>query len=143
MYLKFFTNLEFPVLGKHLVPEMSELALDWDSENVYEWMYLDFPDRGLCLNLSREHGWANIEDALLAEHRDNEAKLKRLVQPGSVYVFGWDRKASTYIDVLPESLASEIADTLNVEVYVYAGRINVDIPDSAPTEVIKPSNSQR
>ena len=128
MYLKFNTKLEFPALARMLCPELTEDNLDWDSENVYEWMYVDLPHLNFSLNVSREHGWADIDDETLDQHLDNEEALKQVVH----------RSKSNYVDQLPDSLPSFIADRLSVEVSVFNRRINVDIQDGQPLTVVSP-----
>jgi hypothetical protein len=142
MYLKFETRLEFPILAKMLCPELNEDRIDWDSENVYEWMYVDLPQLGFSLNVSREHGWADIDDETLDQHQNNEEELKQIVQRGPVYVFGWDRSKSDYVDNLPDFLPSFLADRLSVDVSVFGRRINVDVPDGTPLSVVSPSTRQ-
>lgn len=139
MYLKFSTQLDFPELANALCPGLSEESINWDSENVYEWMYVDLPELSFSLNVSREHGWAEVSDDLLDVHNGNDADLKKLVKPGPVYVFGWSNVTSDYIDLLPDSLAKTIAQRLAVEVAVYPGRINVDNPDPLPLAIFTPS----
>ncbi len=111
MYLKFETRLEFPELARTLCPELKEYRLDWDSEDVYEWMYVDLPQLDFSLNVSREHGWADIDDEVLDQHQDDQEALRQLVHPRAVYVFGWNRNASAYVDELPDYLPSLIAVT--------------------------------
>lgn len=140
MYLKFDTRLEFPELARTLYAELTEDNIDWDSENVYEWMCVDLPQLEFSLNVSREHGWADIDDATLDKHETNPEALKQIVQPGPVYIFGWDRRNSDYVDQLPDDLPSFIADRLLVDVSVFDRRINVDIPDGAPLTVVSPKD---
>ena len=61
MYLKFDTKLRFPEPARALCPELTEDDITWDSKNVYEWMYADLPQLDFSLNISREHGWADID----------------------------------------------------------------------------------
>jgi hypothetical protein len=140
MYLKFETRLEFPELARTLCPELTEENIDWDSENVYEWMYVDLPQLDFSLNVSREHGWTDIDDATLDQHENNQEALKQIVQPGPVYVFGWNRRTSDYVDQLPDYLPSFIADRLLVNVSVFNRRINVDQPDTKPLTVVGPKH---
>ena len=140
MYLKFETRLEFPELARTLCPELKEDSLDWDSENVYEWMYVDLPQLDFSLNVSRKHGWADIDDEILNQHHDDQEALRQLVHPGAVYVFGWDRNTAAYVDELPDYLPSLIADRLGADVSVFNRRINVDIPDGPPLTVVGPKH---
>ena len=140
MYLKFDTNLEFSKLAATLCPELTEDDIAWDSENVYEWMYVDLPQLDFSLNVSREHGWADLDDDTLDQLQDNQEALKRIIRPGPVYVFGWDRKKSDYVDTFPDYLPSFIADRLSVDVSVFDRRINVDLPDGRPLTVVSPKH---
>lgn len=124
MYLRFETKLNFQALARTLCAELTEDDIDWDHENVYEWMYVDLPQLDFSLNISREHGY--------------EAELGQVVQPGPVYVFGWNRIKSDYVDELPDALPSFIADRLSVQVSVFDGRTNVDLRDGAPLSVVSP-----
>jgi hypothetical protein len=142
MYLRFESRLEFPALARALCPELTEDNIDWDSENVYEWMYVDLPQLDFSLNVSREHGWADIDDETL-DQQDNEEQLKQIVQPGPVYVFGWDRSESDYVDNLPDFLPSFLADRLSVDVSVFDRRINVDLPDGKALTVVSPRHETR
>jgi len=141
MYLRFDTCLEFPELAKRLRSDLTEDSLDWDSENVYEWMYVDLPQLPFSLNVSREHGWADVDDEILGQH-ENET-LKQIVQPGPVYVMGWNRHSDSYVNDLPNDLPTLFADQLEVDVAVFSGRLNVDSDDGEPLMVIKPNSIGR
>ena len=41
-----------------LAPDASTDSFEHDSENVYEWMFVNIQGVGFSLNISREHGWA-------------------------------------------------------------------------------------
>lgn len=140
MYLRFDSRLDFPALARALCEDLSDDALDWDYENVYEWMYLELPQFDFSLNLSREHGWADVDDESLDQYQHNAEVLEQIVQPGPVYVFGWNRRESGYVDQFPDSLPSFIADRLSVDVAVYNRRINVDIPDGEPIRIVSPKH---
>jgi hypothetical protein len=135
MYLKFECELDLISLGKILVPESTDDSLDWDYENVYEWMYLDFPDLEYSLNVSREHGQADIDDELLD---DPQFQIK----PGAIYVHGCSRSNvyhnDYYMDTIPEWVAQYIANCLSVDVLVYGEGINIDLPDKEPIAVMRP-----
>lgn len=142
MYLKFISKLNFPALAKALCTDLTEDTIDWDSENVYEWMYVDLPQLDFSLNVSREHGWAEIDDALYDLYEDDEETLTQHLHPGPVYLFGWNRQESNYVDALPDFLPAFVADRLSVDVSVYPGRINVDIPDAEPIAVVTPDTDR-
>lgn len=137
MYLKLSCDLDLPAIGVRLSPDASPDAFDHDSENVYEWMYLSIPGLAFSLNISREHGRADIEDELLSTASEEE--LRALVKPGPVYIFGLDRETDTNADKLPDWLPQYIADKLKADVLVYHRRINVDLPDGDPVVVVKPN----
>ncbi|SRR6056297_1366296 len=138
MYLRFDTRLEFPQIAKLLRSDLTEDSLDWDSENVYEWMYIDLPQLPFSLNVSREHGWADVADEVLEQHENDKEKLQQIVQSGSVYVMGWDRKTDNYVDDLPDDVPGLFADHLAVDVAVFSGRLNVDDADGEPLRVVEP-----
>ncbi len=144
MYLKFDCDLEFPAIGLKLVPDAMVESFDHDSENVYEWMYVNIQGLPFALNVSREHGWANIDDELLdIQSKAPQEELKALVTSSPVYIFGWNRSMESYVDELPEWLPQFVADRIGVDVLVYNRRINVDIPDDKPVAVINPRHETR
>ncbi len=142
MYLKFMTELDFISLARVLPPEVREEDLDWDYENVYEWMYLDLPLIPFSLNVSREHGLADVEDEEISSSDLQTTFPGPLAKPGPVYVFGWNRQENDYADPLPDSLVTYIADRLGVPVQVYAWRVNVDLPDLGPDKIVEPRPSR-
>ena len=55
MYLRFESPLERDrALAKALSSDLDEDSIDYDFENVYEWMYVDLPQLDFSLNVSRE-----------------------------------------------------------------------------------------
>lgn len=139
MYLKLDCKLDFPTIGAKLAPNASADSFNHDSENVYEWMYVKIQGLAFSLNVSREHGWANIDDEILdSEFHSNKEKLQTLVKPSPVYIFGWDLDTNYYVDLLPDWLPQYIADNLYVDVLVFGQRINVESPDGDPIGIVKP-----
>ncbi len=136
MYLKAIFIGAFPEIGSLLAPSATLESFEYDSENVYEWLWVNFPSVPFALNVSREHGWADIEDDI--ESTASPDELEALVKPGPVYLSGWNRTTDSYVDELPDWLPQFVADRLNVEVFVYNGRINVDVPDGQPANVVRP-----
>ncbi|TWU01043.1 hypothetical protein [Stieleria varia] len=136
MYLKINCNLDFIDIALRLVPHASPDSLDHDSENVYEWIWLNIKDLPFALNVSREHGWADIDDEI--ESNASMDELKGIVKPGAVYMFGCERSTDSYINELPDWLPQFVADQLHADVFVYNGRINVEIPDGEPASVVHP-----
>jgi hypothetical protein len=129
MYLRFETDLDYQALGACLNPQASPGLLDYDSENEYEWMYLQIPGLPFLLNVSREHGWGDVDDAEEVAIRRGEMPLPI---PGPTIVFGWDRESSQPVDELPEWLGQYFAERLGVPISLHAGRVNVDfsIPEA-------------
>lgn len=138
MYLKLNSKLELKALGLLLVPGSAEEAFNWDYENVYEWMYVDIPDFDFSLNVSREHGLADIDDNLLDEIEARNEDVSQYLKPGPTYIFGWNSKSDAYVEELPDTLIQLIANRLNMEVVVFNKTINVDEADPEPFAVVKP-----
>ena len=136
VYLKAIFNRKFPDIGLLLAPSAAPESFEHDSENVYEWMWINVPSLPFALNVSREHGWADIEDEI--ESTASPGELEALVKPGPVYLIGWNRTADQYVDELPDWLPQFVANRLDVDVFVYNGRINVDVPDGEPLNVVYP-----
>jgi hypothetical protein len=144
VYLKLGCNLDFPAIGAKLAPDASPDSFDHDSENVYEWMYVKIQGLAFSLNVSREHGWADIDDELLDfDSTAAKEELQALVKPGPIYIFGWDLDTNYYVAPLPEWLPQYIADKLNADVLVFDRRINVESPDGDPVAVVKPHADNR
>lgn len=144
VYLKVNCTLAFPQLGLLLSPGATTESFDHGSENVYEWMHVTIPSIPFALNISREHGWADIDDDVL----DIDAgiapeALKGLVTPGPIYIFGWDQIANDYVDALPVWLPQYIAELLLAPVNVYDRRINIDLPDPEPFAIVFPKHEPR
>lgn len=144
MYLKVNCTLEFPQLGRLLSPDAATESFEHDFENVYEWMSVKIPSLPFLLNISRAHGWADIDDDLVDVNSAIAAEtLKSLVQPGPVYIFGWSRSEDFYVDSLPDWLPQYVADLLLEPVAVYDGRVNVDQPDSKLRAIVRPQREAR
>lgn len=139
MYLKFDCRLELRAIGKRLIPEAVTDEIETDAENVYEWMWIEIPNVPCSLNVSREHGWAQIEDALMDLDSDAaEDEVHSIVTPGPVFVSGWNRSRDEFVDALPDWLSQYFADRLSIDVLVFHGRPNVDLPDTTPIAVVHP-----
>lgn len=141
VYLRFECGLDFPAIGMRLEPGSSAESVEHDSENVYEWMWIRIPNVPCLLNVSREHGWADLDDSLLAfDSEVLEDELLSMVKPGPVYINGWDAGRDRRVGTLPDWLPQHIADQLTVEVHVFSGDLNVDHPDPDPVRVVKPQH---
>jgi|GEM_PF-2264735 len=138
MYLRFESDLEFPAIASALLDEAGDDSINWDYENVYEWMYLRLPQLDFVLNISREHGYADLDDDIVDQYVGRADELKQIVRPGPVYVFGWSHH-DDYVDLLPDSLASFFADRLQAPVSVFNRRINVEVSDDDPIRVVFPN----
>lgn len=136
MYLKINCNLDFLDIALRLAPHATPDSLEHDSENVYEWMWLNIKDVPFSLNVSREHGWADIDEE--TEFTASMEELKTLVKPGAVYLSGWERSTDSYINEWPEWFPQFVANQLHADVFVNNGRINVEIPDGKPASVVHP-----
>ena len=130
MYLKINQNIELVKLGKMILPNSTEESLCHDCENVYEWMYVDLPAYDFSLNVSRNHGMADIDDEIFDQHTEDE--LKEIIKPGPIYIFGWNKQKELYVDDIPEELIETISKKTDTTITVYPGRVNVDSPDPEP-----------
>jgi hypothetical protein len=135
MYLKFATTLPFPDLAQRIAPEQARDSIGWDYENVYEWMWIDLDDLPFALNVSRAHG----DDDEPANPTIKTANVRKARLPGDTYVTGWNRATDSRVDILPAWLPQYLASRLQVSVLVFAGCMNVDVPDLEPLSVIKPN----
>ena len=122
-----------------LEPGSSADSFEHDSENVYEWMWIRIPRVPCLLNVSREHGWADLDDSLLdIDSKVDRSELHSLVKPGPVYISNWNASRDQCEESLPDWLPQHVADQLTVEVFVFSGDLNVDSPDSNPIRNVKP-----
>ena len=141
VYLKVDCNLEFPVIGLKLAPDANPESFKHDAENVYEWMYVNIQGLPFALNVSREHGFADVDDELLGiQSEAPQEELQARKTPGPVYIFGWDRATESYVEKIPEWLPQYVANRLVAEVLVYNRRINVDIPDGKTVALVRPQH---
>lgn len=141
MYLRVDWNLEFLEIGSRLAPDALPESLAHDFENVYEWMWVNIVGVPFALNVSREHGWAGIDDDI--ESGASMEELRELARPGPVYLSGWNRATDLYVDELPGWLPQFVADRLGTDVFVYHGRVNAEIPDAEPAAVFRPQQRYR
>lgn len=138
MYLKITHDIELLALGHLLSPGTPEEDFDWDYENVYEWMYVNIRGCDFALNISREHGMADLDDKMLDKFQCDEAGLEKILKLGPTYVMGWNRTEDCHVDALPESLIQYISDKLRVDIAVHPGFPNVDVSDSDAIAYYRP-----
>lgn len=141
VYLKAIFNRKLPGIGLLLAPSAAPESFEHDSENVYEWMWVNVPSVPFALNVSREHGWADIEDEI--EFAASPEELEAQVKPGPVYLFGWNRTADQYVDELPDWLPQFVANRLDVDVFVYHGRINERAEGTHVVFVYRPGTTDK
>ena len=127
MYLRVSTKLKFPDLAQLLNPDLTEDSLGWDYENVYEWMWVDLPQFNFVLNVSREHGGADVDDELYDQLAGDPDAQRRLMTPGPTYINAWTKVNGERVNDLPESLAQFLAKQLNVDVDVFGNRCTSDL----------------
>ena len=127
MYLRVSTKLKFPDLAQLLNPDLTEDSLGWDYENVYEWMWVDLPQFDFVLNVSREHGGADVDDELYDQLAGDPDAQRRLMTPGPTYINAWTKVNGERVNDLPESLAQFLAKQLNVDVDVFGNRCTSDL----------------
>ncbi len=137
MYLKIEKELKLVKLGKMLLPGSTEESLEWDAENVYEWIYVNLPGYSFSLNIFREHGILDVPEEIVDECDGDEECLDMASTPGPIYILGWDRKKDDYVYDLPESLIQEICSKIKADVIVYDGRIDADSSDPEPIQVYR------
>ena len=117
MYLKFTIGGPLEDLVRSVWPDASEDELIRDYENVYEWVWLTLPERGLRLNISREHEWGE--------------EAEGTVYP--IYVSEFEQGLGKQVD----SIAQKIATSHKCRVEVHEGRHSVDEADKQPIRVIE------
>ena len=138
MYLKIAIELDFKELATSLSPDLTQESIGWDYENVYEWMWVDLPQYDFVLNISREHGGADVDDDLFDQLAGDSDAQRKLMKPGPTYVNAWTNRNGERVNDLPETLAQFFANQLNVDVVVFDGILNVDGEDGAPARTVNP-----
>ena len=136
MYLKLADKICPRKVASVLRPDISEAAIEWDYENVYEWVYVDFPGLSFSLDVTRDHGQSVVDDDKLDLLTDEE--LENLPSIGPTYIFGFDRTVDAYVNEINEDLVQQVSDALQVGITVYPGRINMGKRDPEPLRQIKP-----
>ena len=136
MYLKLADKVSPRKVAIALRPDVSEEDIEWDAENVYEWVYVDFPGLGFSLDITRDHGVSSVEDDAL--DLLSEEEIEDLPTSGPTYIFGFDRTRNIYVSELDEKLIQKISDTLETAILAYPGRIYMGGPDPEPVKRYEP-----
>lgn len=135
MYLKFTKKISPRTIAKLVLPDLIDHDLECDYENVYEWTYIDLPELDFSLDVTRDHGMAEIDD----DELDNmsEEELESLPSVGATYVFGVNRKSDQYVNEIPEWVVEILCQKTHSDIIVYPGRINLDAVDPKPIKQYK------
>ncbi len=136
MYLKLAERLSPRKVAVALLPHLRPEQVDWDYENVYEWAWVDFPELAFSLDVTRDHGMSHIEDDVLAGLTPDE--IEALPTAGPTYIFGWNRRSDSYVPDLADDLIQRISDSVQSEILIFPGRIDVDAVDPEPIGRKKP-----
>ena len=136
MYLKLAERLSPKKVAIALLPHLRPDQVEWDYENVYEWAYVDIPELAFSLDVTRDHGMSDMDDDALDGLTPEQ--IEALPTAGPTYIFGWNRRTDSYVHDLAESLIQRISDSVQSEILIYPGRINVDATDPEPIGHTKP-----
>ncbi len=136
MYLKLAERLSPKKVVEALLPHLRPEQVDWDYENVYEWAYVDLPELAFSLNVTRDHGMSHIGDDVLAGLTPDE--IEALPTAGPTYIFGWNRRSDSYVADLADDLIQRISDSVQSEILIFPGRIDVDAVELEPSGRSKP-----
>ena len=131
MYLRLEKKIAPVNVALMVDTNLSSSEVDWDYENVYEWVYLEIPDFKLILNVSRDHGQHAVDDGILDGMSDEE--LRDLPQAGKTYIMREKSKS-----ISPEVIKF-IAERINSAIDVFDGVMNVDKEDGDPFSRTKPA----
>ena len=131
MYLRLEKKIAPVNVALMIDANLSDSEVDWDYENVYEWVYLEVPNSKLTLNISRDHGQHVIDDDVLDGMSDEE--LRALPQAGKTYIM---REESKWISF---DLIKFIAEKTNSAIDVFDEMMNVDKEDGDPLSRIEPA----
>lgn len=136
MYLKLAEKLSPKKVAVALLPHLRPEQVEWDYENVHEWAYVDLPELTFSLDVTREHGMSDVDDEVLDGLTPEE--IEALPTAGPTYIFGWNRRSDSYVSDLADSLIQRISDSVQCEILIYPGRIDVDAVDPEPIGRTKP-----
>ena len=130
MYLRLEKKIAPVNVALMIDANLSDSEVDWDYENVYEWVYLEVPNSKLTLNISRDHGQHVIDDVLDGM---SDEELRALPQAGKTYIM---REESKWISF---DLIKFIAEKTNSAIDVFDEVMNVDKEDGGPFSRIEPA----
>lgn len=136
MYLKLTERLSPKKVAVALLPHLRPDQVDWDYENVYEWAYVDLPYLPYTLDVTRDHGMSDVDDDDL--DRLSPEEIEALPTAGPTYIFGFDRRSNACVPERADELIQRISDSVQSEILIYPGRINVDQCDPEPIGRTKP-----
>ena len=136
MYLKLTERFSPKKVAVALLPHLRPDQVDWDYENVYEWAYVDLPELSFTLDVTRDHGMSDVDDDVVDGLTPEE--IEALPTAGPTYIFGLDRRSDSYVLDLADELIQRISDSVQSEILIFPGRINVDQADPEPIGRTKP-----
>lgn len=136
MYLKLAEKLSPKKVALALLPHLQPHQVDWDCENVYEWAYVDLPELSFTLDVTRDHGMSDVDDEVLDGLTPEE--IEALPTAGPTYIFGIERRSGSYAPELTDDLIQRICDSVQSDILIFPGRINVDQADPEPIGRTKP-----
>lgn len=137
MYLRLEKKISPKNVAVALFPDVVEGDLEYDIENVYEWLYLKIPPFDHSLDITRDHGMSDVDDNDIDGMSNEEIDL--LDKAGPTYIFAWDRKKDAYIEFIPIEIIQKISNQLSSRVFVLPGRIDVGQKDPNPEKIISPN----
>lgn len=132
MHLKISQKICPLRLAMTLFPDQNNEDFDYDSENIYEWVILPFPEFKLSLNISRDHGQHELENDTLDSMTDHD--FEHLEYAGFTYITNNKNDRD-----IPDSLIQKIANQLRFPLNVYHKPININKEDGQPDHIISPS----
>ena len=128
MYLKLDKKIPPIKVAQMLDTELSEDEVNYDYENVYEWVYLNPPGYDCTLNISRDHGQSEIDDDLLDEMTEDQ--ILSLPEAGETYI------TSERPSIIPNELIRYIAEKTESKIKVFKSRLNIEGDDGVPDFII-------
>ena len=136
MYLKLADKLCPREVARMLCPGISDEDIEWDYENVYEWVYVDLPGLPFLLDVNRDHGQSAVDDDRLDSLTNEE--LANLPSIGPTYITGIDRDRKAIIREIAEEVIQQLSDKLMTEITVYLGGIDMSVSETEPSKRFEP-----